>query len=283
MRTLRRLRLPLVLAALIVGLAVPAVLPHGREIVLATTTSTEDSGLLDYLLARFTAETGVTVRVVAVGTGQALELGRRGDADVVLTHAAKAEMKFLDEGHGLNRTPVMFNQFVLVGPASDPAGANRTARHNISLALSLIEACRCTFLSRGDGSGTHIKELELWAVSGGHPIPGDWYKEAGQGMGATLRIADQLGAYTLADNGTFLTMADRLDLVIVVENEPRLVNQYSVMLVNPAKHPHVRFEDGCRFAEWLTSPKGQAVIASYTVAGRTPFTPNGVPLRCGGG
>jgi tungstate transport system substrate-binding protein len=272
MRGLRRLTLPLLAAVLVAGLALPAALPRGPQILLATTTSTEDSGLLDYLLPRFTAETGIAVRVVAVGTGQALELGRRGDADVVLTHAPRAEQRFLAEGHAVNRTPVMFNQFVLVGPASDPAGVRSGL--DIAHAFGEIAACACTFVSRGDGSGTHVKELELWDLTDSRPSPSGWYKEAGQGMGATLRIADQLHGYTLSDDGTFFTMGDRVGLVVIVENDPRLLNQYSVMPVNPAMHPAVHFDLAQRFAAWLTGADGQSLIASYTVRGRPIFTPN---------
>lgn len=272
MRVRRRLLFLVALTALAAALLVPSVLPEGRTIVLATTTSTEDSGLLDFLLPRFTEETGILVRVIAVGTGQALELGRRGDADVTLTHAPSKELAFLNAGHASYRRQVMFNQFVLVGPPDDPAGI--AGGTNISFAMAALARCHCTFLSRGDDSGTHTKELELWRLAGLAPEPSEWYKEAGQGMGATLRIADQLRAYTLSDDGTYFTMAHRLDLVVIVENDPRLRNQYSVMPVNPSVHPTVRFADADIFAQWLTGARGQALIASYTVGGRTIFTPN---------
>ncbi len=270
----RRIVLPLLLAALVLGLVTPVALPQGRAIVLATTTSTEDSGLLDFLLPRFTGETGITVRGIAVGTGQALELGRRGDADVVLAHAPGKELAFLQEGHAAYREPVMFNFFILVGPPGDPANARGD---NVTLAFQRLAACECPFISRGDGSGTHTKELELWRLAGLAPAPGAWYKEAGQGMGATLRIADQLHAYTLADDGTFATMRSRLDLGVIVENVPPLQNQYTVMPVNPATHPDVRYADADRFAQWLIGPKGQALIASFRIGGRTIFTPNANP------
>lgn len=272
MRVQRRILFLVALTALALALLVPAVLPEGRAIVLATTTSTEDSGLLGFLLPRFTQETGIHVRVIAVGTGQALELGRRGDADVVLTHAPAKEAEFNASGHAAYRLHVMYNQFVLLGPPGDPAGV--AGGTNISFAMAALAQCRCTFLSRGDDSGTHTKELELWRLAGSAPTPNEWYREAGQGMGATLRIADQLGAYTLSDDGTYFTMARRLDLVVIVENDPRLRNQYSVMPVDPSVHPGVRFADADAFAQWLTGAQGQALIGSYTVGGRTIFTPN---------
>ena len=271
----RRLAIPLLVAAVLVAIALPAALPRGREIVLATTTSTEDSGLLDYLLPQFTAETGIRVKVIAVGSGQALELGRRGDADVVLAHAPTRETEFLGQGHAAYRRAVMYNYFVLVGPADDPANGTGD---NVYHALQQILRCRCTFISRGDDSGTHTKELQLWRNAGYVPEPSDWYKEAGQGMGATLRIADQLRAYTLADDGTYFTMRDRLDLAVIVENQPPLLNNYSVMPVNVSLHPNVRFAWADTFAQWLTdSAKGQALIERYAVSGRQIFTPNANP------
>jgi len=274
MRAPRGLALPLIVALLAAAILVPPVLPHGREIVLATTTSTEDSGLLDYLLPQFTAKTGITVREIAVGTGQALEIGRRGDADVVLVHAPMAEAAFVAAGDGIDRVHVMYNYFVLVGPAADPAGASGD---NTTAAFQRVAACGCAFVSRGDGSGTNIKELQLWALAGLTPEPSGWYKEAGQGMGATLRIADRLGAYTLSDDGTFYVMKPQLDLAVIVENQPPLLNQYSVILVNPATHPTVRYADAAAFHDWLVSAEGQALIAAYEVSGRRPFNPNAPP------
>jgi tungstate transport system substrate-binding protein len=271
----RRLFIPLLVAVLVAALAVPVVLPRGPEIVLATTTSTEDSGLLDYLLPQFTAETGIRVKVIAVGTGQALELGSRGDADVVLTHAPAKERTFLEEGHAAYRAEVMYNYFVLVGPTDDPANGTGI---NVYNALQHIALCRCTFVSRGDDSGTHTKELQLWRDAGRIPEPSAWYKESGQGMGATLRIADQLRAYTLSDDGTFFVMRDRLDLAVIVDNQPPLLNQYSVMPVNASTHPSVRFAQADAFAQWLIDPaKGQAFIAEFIVSGRQTFTPNASP------
>jgi len=271
----RRVLIPILVAALLVAIALPAALPRGREIVLATTTSTEDSGLLDYLLPKFTAETGIHVRVIAVGTGQALELGRRGDADVVLTHAPARELEFEQAGHAAYRRAVMYNYFVLVGPADDPANGSGT---DVYHALRQIVRCLCSFVSRGDDSGTHTKELQLWRTAGLVPKPSLWYKEAGQGMGATLRIADQLPAYVLSDDGTYHTMRDRLDLAVIVENQPPLLNNYSVMPLNASKHPNVRFAWADAFAQWLTdAAKGQALIARYAVGGRQVFTPNANP------
>jgi len=271
----RRVLIPILVAALLVAIALPAALPRGREIVLATTTSTEDSGLLDYLLPRFTADTGIRVRVIAVGTGQALELGRRGDADVVLTHAPAKELEFERAGHAAYRRAVMYNYFVLVGPTGDPAnGTGPDVYH----ALRQIVRCLCPFISRGDDSGTHTKELQLWRAAGLVPEPSAWYREAGQGMGATLRIADQLRGYTLSDDGTYYTMADRLDLAVIVSHEPPLLNNYSVMPVNPSTHPDVRFAWADAFAQWLTdAAKGQAFIQSFVVGGRQVFEPNASP------
>lgn len=271
----RRLLVLVALASLAGALIIPAVLPEGRVIVLATTTSTDDSGLLDVLLPRFTEETGIAVKVIAVGTGQALELGRRGDADIVLTHAPAKEMEFHAGGYAAYRLPVMFNQFVLVGPLGDPAGISGGI--DIATAMSAVAACQCPFLSRGDDSGTHTKELELWRLSGLAPEPNAWYRESGQGMGATLRIADQIGAYTLSDDGTYFTMRGQLGLLVIVENDPRLLNQYSVMPVNPETRPTVRFEDADRLAQWLVGPTGQGLIGSFAIDGRTIFTPNANP------
>ena len=273
MRSGSRLLL-VVIALLLLGLVAPALIPRERSIVLATTTSTEDSGLLDYLLPSFTAATAIQVRVIAVGTGQALELGRRGDADVVLTHAPGKEREFLTQGHAAYREPVMHNFFILVGPATDPA---RARGDDIALGMERIATGQWPFISRGDGSGTHTKELELWSLAKIRPEPGGWYKEAGEGMGATLRIADQLLAYTLTDDGTFATMAGRLDLVPIVENIPPLQNNYSVMPVNPEKHPTVRYADAHAFAQWLIGPGAQALIAEYRIGGRSIFTPDASP------
>ena len=267
----RRLLLALVVATIIVALAVPAVLPQGRFIVLATTTSTQDSGLLDYLLPRFTAETGIQVKEIAVGTGQALALGARGDADVVLVHAPKSEEAFVAAGDGVDRRHVMYNYFILVGPANDPAGATGD---NTTAAFQRIAACGCTFMSRGDGSGTNTKELQLWSAAGVTLGSAGWYKEAGQGMGATLRIASQLRAYTLSDDGPFYVMKSQLQLAVIVENQPPLLNQYSVILVNSTKHPNVRSEDATVFHDWLVSVEVQTLIGLYGVGGYFPFHPN---------
>ena len=241
------------------------------KMVLATTTSTEDSGLLDYLLPVFERAHDVDVKVIAVGTGQALELARRGDADVTLVHAKARELEFMAQGHGAYRLPVMYNYFVIVGPPEDPAGIRGT---NVTIALQRIAASEATFLSRGDRSGTHTKELQLWALAGITPA-GRWYKEVGNGMEATLRMADQLRAYTLSDDGTFTVHQDRLGLAKVVPPEPPLENHYSVIPVNVTRHPNVRSAYADAFAMWITGPEGQALIASYKVRGTQIFYPEG--------
>lgn len=239
------------------------------KLVLATTTSTEDSGLLDYLLPYFEREHGVDVKVIAVGTGQALELARRGDADVVLVHAKARELEFMAQGHGANRSAVMHNFFLIVGPPEDPAGVRGA---NVTFALQTIAAHEATFLSRGDRSGTHTKELQLWAAADVQPA-GRWYKEVGNGMEATLRMANELGAYTLSDDGTFAVHDAQLRLEVLVGPQPPLQNNYSVITVNPARHPNVRFDLADAFAQWITGPEGQALIGTYVVAGRQIFYP----------
>ncbi|TLZ51462.1 MAG: hypothetical protein E6K18_04790 [Methanobacteriota archaeon] len=266
-----RLFLVLALGLLILALAVPVALPQGRFIVLATTTSTEDSGLLDYLLPQFAAQTGIQVHEIAVGTGQALGIASRGDADVVLVHAPKSEQAFVAAGDGVDRVLVMYNYFILVGPAADPAAARGD---NATAAFQHIAACRCPFASRGDGSGTLVKELQLWASAGLAPGPSEWYKETGQGMGATLLIANEFRAYTLADDGTYAVMRPRLNLAVIVENQPPLLNQYSVILVNQTKHPNVRHADAKVFHDWLIGPIGQDLIRKFVVNDRHLFTPN---------
>ena len=229
------------------------------------------AGLLDYLLPRFTAETGIQVKEIAVGTGQALGLASRGDADVVLVHAPKSELAFVAAGDGMDRAQVMYNYFVLVGPAGDPASA---AGNDTAAAFRRIAGCGCTFFSRGDGSGTHTRELQLWSAAGSAPESGGWYKETGQGMGATLRIANQLRGYTLSDDGTFYVMKPQLDLAVLVENQPPLLNQYSVILVNQTKHPNVRFNEARVFHDWLVGIEGQELIGLFGIAGYFPFHPN---------
>lgn len=245
-----------------------------KSIVVASTTSTQDSGLFDHLLPIFKQKTGIDVKVVAQGTGQALDTGRRGDADVVFVHAKSAEEKFLSEGFSLKRYPVMYNDFVLIGPKSDPAGINGTK--DIVTALKTIKEKGAPFISRGDRSGTHIAELNLWKAAGIDIAndKGQWYKEIGQGMGAALNMASASNAYVLSDRGTWLSFKNKNDLVVAVEGDKRLFNQYGVMLVNPQKHPGVKANLGQQFIDWLISAEGQKVIADYTINGQQLFYPN---------
>ncbi len=247
---------------------------QGRFIAVASTTSTEQSGLFGYILPLFEQKTGVKVHVVALGTGQALDLARRGDADVVFVHARAAEEKFLAEGEGVKRFPVMYNDFVLVGPKSDPAGV--AGGKDIVAALKKLEAAKAPFVSRGDKSGTHMAELALWKAASIDidKAKGPWYRDTGQGMGPALNTAASMNAYILTDRGTWLSFKNRADLVIVVEGDQRLFNQYGVMLVNPAKHPNVKKELGQLFVDWVISPEGQAAIAAYKINGEQLFFPN---------
>jgi len=265
------------LAALAVASAVmlgaPA-LAQEKSIVVASTTSTQDSGLFEYLLPIFTAKTGIEVKVIAQGTGQALDTARRGDADVVFVHARAAEEKFLAEGFGVKRYPVMYNDFVLVGPKADPAGVK--GGRDIVAAFKAIKEKRAPFVSRGDRSGTHVAELNLWQAAGIDIAAdkGPWYRDIGQGMGAALNTASAMEAYVLSDRGTWLSFKNRGDLEISVEGDRRLFNQYGVMLVNPAKHPHVKKEWGQAFVDWLISPEGQRAIAAYRIGGMQLFFPD---------
>lgn len=245
-----------------------------RFITVASTTSTEQSGLFKHLLPIFEKKTGIQVRVVALGTGQALDLARRGDADVVFVHAKSAEEKFLSEGHSVKRFPVMYNDFVLIGPKSDPA---KIAGSRDSLAaLRKIKDSGSPFVSRGDRSGTHIAELDLWKLAGVDisKEKGPWYRDTGQGMGPALNTASSMDAYILADRGTWLAFKNRGDLTILVQGDKRLFNQYGVMLVNPGKHPSVKRVDGQAFIDWLVSAEGQKAIADYKIAGEQLFYPN---------
>jgi tungstate transport system substrate-binding protein len=244
-----------------------------RSIVVASTTSTQDSGLFSYLLPIFKAKTGIEVKVIAQGTGQALDTARRGDADVVFVHAKSQEEKFLAEGFGVKRFDVMYNDFVLIGPNSDPAGVKGK---DIETALKTIEAKRAPFVSRGDKSGTHSAELALWKQAGIDiaASKGSWYREIGQGMGAALNTAGAMNAYVLSDRGTWISFRNRGDLDIVVEGDKRLFNQYGVMLVNPEKYPSVKQELGQTFVDWLVSPEGQAAIAGYKIDGQQLFFPD---------
>jgi len=265
---IRRLSLCAVLLA-----ALPAVAQE-KFIVVASTTSTEQSGLFGYLLPMFQKKSGIQVRVVALGTGQALDLARRGDADVVFVHARSAEEKFLAEGYGVKRFPAMYNDFVLIGPKSDPAKVS--GGRDILEGLRKIKAASAAFVSRGDKSGTHIAELNLWNMTGIDIArdKGPWYKDTGQGMGPAFNTAAALNAYILADRGTWISFKNRGELAIAVEGDKRLFNQYGVMLVNPDKHRNVKKELGQAFVDWVISPEGQKAIAGYTIGGEQLFFPN---------
>ena len=243
-------------------------------ITVASTTSTEQSGLFSHLLPAFTRDTGIEVRVVAVGTGQALDIGRRGDADVVFVHDKPAELEWLAEGNGVRRYPVMYNDFVLVGPKSDPAHV--AGGSDIAVALDRIAAAKAPFVSRADKSGTYAAELRLWKDANVDiaKAKGPWYREIGSGMGPALNTAAGMDAYILSDRGTWLNFRNRGQLTIVVQGDKRLFNQYGVMLVNPAKHPTVKKDLGQKFIDWLVSPRGQQVIASYNIGGEPLFFPN---------
>ena len=247
-----------------------------RSIVMASTTSTEQSGLFAHLLPAFKRATGIDVRVVAVGTGQALDMGRRGDADVLFVHDKAAEEQLIAEAHGLGRTDVMYNDFILVGPSADPAGAKG---HDIVAALRRLAQSKASFISRGDKSGTHAAELRYWKAAGidapAATLSG--YKECGCGMGPALNIASSIDAYALADRGTWLSFKNRGGLAVLVEGDKRLFNQYGVIVVNPAKHPHVKKDLAQAFADWVVSPQGQDTIASYKINGQQLFFPNARP------
>ena len=252
--------------------AVPCAQAQDKSIVVASTTSTQDSGLFEYLLPIFKQKTGITVKVVAQGTGQALDTGRRGDADVVFVHAKSAELKFLAEGQGVKRYPVMYNDFVLIGPKSDPA--HLKGMKDVAKAFQVLKDKQIPFISRGDRSGTNIAELNLWKDAGINKDKGPWYKAIGQGMGAALNTAGASNAYVLSDRGTWIHFKNKGDLEIVVEGDKRMFNQYGVMLVNPEKHPNVKKELGQTFIDWLISPEGQKVIANYKIDGQQLFYPN---------
>src|SRR5436305_7551061 len=255
----------------VVGYA--SAIAEDRSIVVASTTSTQDSGLFGYLLPIFKAKTNIEVKVIAQGTGQALDTARRGDADVVFVHARPQEEKFLAEGFGVKRFDVMYNDFVLIGPKDDPAGIKGK---NIEAALKTIQAKAMPFVSRGDRSGTHAAELALWKQAGIDIIAGKgpWYREIGQGMGAALNTAAAMNGYVLSDRGTWISFKNRGDLAIVVEGDRRLFNQYGIILVNPQKHPHVKKELGQAFIDWVISPEGQKAIADYKINGQQLFFPN---------
>jgi tungstate transport system substrate-binding protein len=270
MAVLRRSLLTLGVALLAMA---PALASAASSITVASTTSTEQSGLFGHLLPQFTEKTGIEVKVVALGTGQALDIGRRGDADVVFVHDRAAEEKFVAEGHGVNRVEVMYNDFVIAGPKSDPA---RAAGSDILQALQRIAAAKQPFISRGDRSGTHAAELRYWQAAGIDiaAAGGDWYREIGQGMGPALNMASASDAYVLTDRGTWLSFRNRGDLAILVEGDQRMFNQYGVMLVNPEKHPNVNAADGQAFIDWLVSDEGQKAIGDYKIEGEQLFFPN---------
>lgn len=258
---------------LLAAVALPAIAQE-RSITVASTTSTEQSGLFGHILPIFTRDAGIAVRVVALGTGQALDVGRRGDADVVFVHDRAAEERFVEEGFGGPRRHVMFNDFVITGPTADPARI--AVLGDTAEALRRIAAARAPFISRGDRSGTHAAELRLWQLAGVDPASGRgrWYREVGQGMGPALNTAAAQGAYVLADRGTWLSFRNRQDQRILIDGDARLFNQYGVMLVNAQRHPHVKAADGQRFIDWLLSTAGQAAIASYRINGEQLFFPN---------
>jgi len=265
---LRRL---FVSALLLVPLATLQAWAQSPSIVVSSTTSTEQSGLFAHLLPAFKKASGIDVKVVALGTGQALDMARRGDADVVFVHDQAAEEKFVAEGFGLRRLPVMYNDFVLIGPKVDPAG---TRGRDIVVALGKVAAAHAPFVSRGDKSGTHAAELRFWKVANLEASKGNGYRECGCGMGPALNIAASQGAYVLADRGTWLNFKNRADLTVLVEGDHRLFNQYGVMVVNPAKHPHVKQVEAQKFVDWVTSAAGQAAIADYKIGGEQLFFPN---------
>jgi tungstate transport system substrate-binding protein len=257
--------------ALVLTLSFAAGGASAQSIVMASTTSTEQSGLFAHLLPAFRQATGIDVKVVAVGTGQALDMARRGDADVLFVHDAVAEEKFVAEGYGVKRYPVMYNDFVLIGPAADPAGIRGG---DLGAALTKLAAADASFISRGDRSGTHAAELRYWRMAGIEANKGSGYKECGCGMGPALNIAAASGAYVLADRGTWLNFRNRGDLAVLVEGDSRLFNQYGVMVVNPARHPHVKAELAQKFVDWVISAAGQATIAAYRINGEQLFFPN---------
>ena len=276
-RPLRAGFAPALAALLLAGLlAAPAgsALAAGTFITVASTTSTENSGLFGYILPKFTALTGIEVRVVAKGTGQAIKIAQNGDVDVLFVHHRPSEDKFVTDGYATRRYAVMYNDFVLVGPGSDPAGIAGTK--DAAAAFGRIAKTQTPFASRGDNSGTHKAELGIWKAAGidVKQASGTWYRELGSGMGATLNTAAGMDAYTLADRGTWLSFKNRRNLKVVVEGDPRLFNPYGVMLVNPAKHPSVKAEEGQAFIDWLVSPAGQRAIGEYKINGEQLFYPN---------
>ncbi|NRA02412.1 MAG: extracellular solute-binding protein [Myxococcales bacterium] len=271
--------LGIALGALLVWPWPPGVGGEAPFVTLASTTSTQTSGLFEAILPRFEAETGIEVRVVAVGTGQALRIGRSGDADLVLVHDRAAEERFIEEGFGLVRHELMYNDFVIVGPGDDPAGVRSFA--DAVRALAQIAAVRATFVSRGDDSGTHKAERRLWRIAGVDPTAssGAWYREVGAGMGSTLNTTAAIGAYTLTDRGTWLSFKNRRELEILVEGDARLANHYAAIAVNPGRHPHVKREAAARLIEWLLSEPGQRAIDNFRIQGQRLFVPSAASGR----
>ena len=274
----RRAAIRIVVAAFALALwSVGTPRAEDKFIIVQSTTSTQNSGLFEHILPMFTAKTGIDVRVVAVGTGQALKNAENGDGDVVLVHSKPDEEKFVAEGWGVKRQDVMYNDFVIVGPAADPAKI--TGLKDAAKAFKKIAEAQAPFASRGDNSGTNKAELKLWQDAGVDPKPasGTWYLETGSGMGATLNTAVGKQAYTLTDRGTWLSFANKADFKVLVEGDPKLFNQYGVILVNPAKHANVKAKEGQAFIDWLTGSEGQAAIAGYTIGGEQLFFPNARP------
>ena len=268
----------LFLLAAVTSLAAPfSVIAQERFITVASTTSTQDSGLYDYLLPHFRKETGIEVRVVALGTGQAIKAAQQGDADVLLVHDKAAEEKFVAEGYGVARFDLMYNDFVIIGPNSDPAAIK--GQTDAIEALRRIAAAKAPFASRGDDSGTHRTELRLWREAGidVKAASGTWYRELGSGMGPTLNTAAGMDAYAISDRATWIKFKNRRSLALLVEGDRRLFNRYGVILVNPERHPHVKRVDGQAFVDWLLSPKGQTAIAGFTIDGEPAFFPNSKP------
>ena len=262
------------LALISIALTATISIAQSPSIVMASTTSTEQSGLFVHLLPKFKKASGIDIKVVAVGTGQAIDMGRRGDADVLFVHDQVAEEKIVAEGFALKRYPVMYNDFVLIGPAADPA---QVKGRDIVDALKKVNAANASFISRGDKSGTHAAELRYWKNAGVEPPAFSGYKACGCGMGPALNMAASLGAYVLADRGTWLSFKNQAGLAVLVEGDKRLFNQYGVMVVNPAKHPQAKAVEAQRFVDWVISPAGQGVIASYQINGQQLFSPNAAP------
>src|SRR5262249_21851528 len=275
---MRSLRISILVLIAVLGIAVSwprHAVAQEKSIVIASTTSAKDAGLFGHVLPILTQETGIAVSVLAVGSGQALDVGRRGEADVVFVHAKIVEQQFIAEGHGVKRFPVMYDDFVLIGPKTDPAGIKGMT--DVAKALKAIKDKQSTFLSRGDRSGTHLAELAFWNKDAGIDIQkekGPWYKSINQGMEAALNMASEINGYTLADRGTWISFKRKGDLQILVEGDRRMFNQYSAILVNPAEHPNVKKEFGQAFIDWLVSPEGQKSIGNYKIDGEQLFYPN---------